>query len=258
MPKTQSALLEAMAEQQVTVDGETRPPAGPVPPARDREPDRVRGDVPASRGAARPLLPEHGARLSGRGGRARASSMTSATSIRYRPRAGRRRGGGRRRSSMPSKDVYVDPLARALDRRPRPRDARDADGVAVGASVRGSLALERAVRAWALLRRPRLRRRPRTSSGSSCRCSCTASSSPRRPCRGARSTGWEPRSAGFRRECLAARAAARRLTADEQHVPSARRSLSTSPTSTSRSSRAGGWSASAFGAHAQRAPRHGL
>ena len=41
-PKTQSALLEAMAEQQVTVDGVTRELPYPVPPPRDREPDRVR------------------------------------------------------------------------------------------------------------------------------------------------------------------------------------------------------------------------
>ncbi len=58
MPKTQSALLEAMAEQQVTVDGVTRLLPAPVPAARDGEPDRVRGHVPAPRGAARPLLPE--------------------------------------------------------------------------------------------------------------------------------------------------------------------------------------------------------
>ena len=57
MPKTQSALLEAMAERQVTVDGVTRPVAAAVPPARDREPDRARRHVPAARGPARPLLP---------------------------------------------------------------------------------------------------------------------------------------------------------------------------------------------------------
>ena len=45
-PKTQSALLEAMAERQVTVDGLTRELPDP-PPARDGEPDRVRGHVPA-------------------------------------------------------------------------------------------------------------------------------------------------------------------------------------------------------------------
>ena len=53
-----------------------------VPPPRDGEPDRVRGHVPASRGAARPLLPAHRARLS-RGSRtSSASSPSSATRTR--------------------------------------------------------------------------------------------------------------------------------------------------------------------------------
>ena len=77
MPKTQSALLEAMAERQVTVDGETRPLPEPVPGHRDAEPDRVRGDVPAPRGPARPLLREDDARLPGRRGRGCGSSRSS-------------------------------------------------------------------------------------------------------------------------------------------------------------------------------------
>ena len=63
MPKTQSALLEAMAEQQVTIDGVDARAARAVPRARDREPDRAGGHVPAAGGPARPLLPPHGARL---------------------------------------------------------------------------------------------------------------------------------------------------------------------------------------------------
>ena len=54
-PKTQSALLEAMAERQVTIEGETRIARAAVPRHRDPEPDRVRGHLPAARGAARPL-----------------------------------------------------------------------------------------------------------------------------------------------------------------------------------------------------------
>ena len=45
--------------------------AGTVPRSRDREPDRAGGHVPAAGGAARPLLPAHGARLPGRGRRGR-------------------------------------------------------------------------------------------------------------------------------------------------------------------------------------------
>ncbi len=54
-PKTQSALLEAMAERQVTIEGETRPLESPFLVHRHPEPDRVRGHLPAAGGAARPL-----------------------------------------------------------------------------------------------------------------------------------------------------------------------------------------------------------
>ena len=53
--KTQSALLEAMEEHQVTVEGRAHAPAAPVPGGRDAESGRVRGHLPAARGAARPL-----------------------------------------------------------------------------------------------------------------------------------------------------------------------------------------------------------
>jgi len=46
--------------------------------------------------------------------------------------------------------VYIDPLVRRWVIR-LVRATREAEGVAIGASVRGSLALERAARAWALL-----------------------------------------------------------------------------------------------------------
>ncbi len=54
-PKTQAALLEAMQERQVTVEGETRPLEPAVPGAGDAEPDRVRGHLSAAGGAARPF-----------------------------------------------------------------------------------------------------------------------------------------------------------------------------------------------------------
>jgi MoxR-like ATPase len=47
--------------------------------------------------------------------------------------------------------VYIDPVIRRWVIQ-LVRATREADGVAIGASVRGSLALERASRAWALLR----------------------------------------------------------------------------------------------------------
>ena len=54
-PKTQAALLEAMQERQITVEGETFVAARAVPRARHREPDRVRRHLPAPGGAARPV-----------------------------------------------------------------------------------------------------------------------------------------------------------------------------------------------------------
>ena len=67
------------------------------------------------------------------------TTLRPATRSRRRPRAPRRgRGGLRRRRDSP-----LDDSVRARD--------REVDGVAIGASVRGSLALERAIRAWAIL-----------------------------------------------------------------------------------------------------------
>ena len=67
MPKTQSSLLEAMAETQVTVDGVDARAAAALPRSGDAEPDRARGDLPAAGGPARPLLPQDGSRVSGVG-----------------------------------------------------------------------------------------------------------------------------------------------------------------------------------------------
>ena len=53
--KVQSALLEVMAERQVTPRRHELPGADPVPGAGHAEPDRVRGRLPAPRGAARPV-----------------------------------------------------------------------------------------------------------------------------------------------------------------------------------------------------------
>ena len=64
-PKTQAALLEAMQERQVTIEGETRLARAAVRRPRDAEPDRVRGHVPAARGAARPVPAADRGRLSG-------------------------------------------------------------------------------------------------------------------------------------------------------------------------------------------------
>ena len=150
MPKTQSALLEAMAERQVTADGSDSVAARPVPPDRDREPDRAGGNLPAAGGAARPLLPQDRARLSRRGRRDPDPRGAGLASPSERPsagvdagRAGRAAGGRHARSTS-------TPCCAAGSSASSARRAT-LEGVDVGASVRGSLALERVARAWALL-----------------------------------------------------------------------------------------------------------
>ena len=58
-PRTQSALLEAMAERQVTIEG-TAPPPGPAFPGDgDPESYRIRGDVPVAGSPTRPFYAEN-------------------------------------------------------------------------------------------------------------------------------------------------------------------------------------------------------
>ena len=151
MPKTQSALLEAMAERQVTVDGVTRELPDAVPADRDREPDRARGHVPAPRGAARPLLPARPALgYPGDEQELRIMREQRRRAPARRPRSRRSRPRSSPSSSTAVEDVYVDEL---LERWivELVRATRELRGVEIGASVRGTLALERAARAWALL-----------------------------------------------------------------------------------------------------------
>ena len=83
-PKTQAALLEAMQERTVSYAGVTHVLPDAVLRARDAEPDRAGGDLPAARGAARPLPAQHPRRLSERSRGAR------------HPRRDHRRRGRRR------------------------------------------------------------------------------------------------------------------------------------------------------------------
>ena len=61
--KVQSALLEVMQEQQVTIGRETHRVPRAVPGDGHPEPDRVRGHLSAARGAGRPVHDEGGRRL---------------------------------------------------------------------------------------------------------------------------------------------------------------------------------------------------
>jgi MoxR-like ATPase len=150
MPKTQSALLEAMAERQVTVDGTTRLLHPPFLVLATQNPIELEGTFP---------LPE-----------AQLDRFFLRTALGY-PGTDHELGIVReQRHGHPLKHVEavvtvedVDDLQRAigdvyvhelLERWiiDLVRSTRELDGVAIGASVRGSLALEKAARAWALLR----------------------------------------------------------------------------------------------------------
>jgi MoxR-like ATPase len=149
MPKTQSALLEAMAEHQVTVDGQTRVLPDPFLLIATENPIEYEGTFP---------LPE-----------AQLDRFFLKTALGY-PSGDQelqiveeQRHGHPLRRLLPVISVedvhamreavtavYVDRMLQRwiVD---LVRSTRDLDEVAVGASVRGSLALERAARAWALL-----------------------------------------------------------------------------------------------------------
>jgi MoxR-like ATPase len=149
MPKTQSALLEAMAERQVTVDGVTRLLPQPFLVLATQNPIELEGTFP---------LPE-----------AQLDRFFLRTALGY-PGADVELGIVReQRSGHPLKNLgsavsltEIGALKEAVERVyvnellerwiiELVRTTRDLDIVAIGASVRGSLALERAARAWALL-----------------------------------------------------------------------------------------------------------
>jgi len=150
MPKTQSALLEAMAERQVTVDGATRPLPDPFLLLATENPIEYEGTFP---------LPE--AQLD----RFMVRTALGYPSLDNELRILREQSHGRhplaglqpavsveelRELRDAAGDVYSDELivrwiAGLV------RATRELSIVTVGASVRGSLALERMARAWALL-----------------------------------------------------------------------------------------------------------
>jgi MoxR-like ATPase len=149
MPKTQSALLEAMAEHQVTVDGETRLLPDPFLLLATENPIEYEGTFP---------LPE-----------AQLDRFFLKTALGYPSAADEVQIVADQRAGHPLRtlesvvaveeirflrravqDVYADPLLQRwiVD---LVRATRSAGPVAIGSSVRGSLSLEKACRAWALL-----------------------------------------------------------------------------------------------------------
>jgi MoxR-like ATPase len=149
MPRTQSALLEGMAEQQVTIDGVTRQLPSPFLVIATENPIEHEGTFP---------LPEaqldRFALRSSLGYPSREDEVSIVVAqkhghplTRLEPAISRDELIELRREA---EDVYVDDLIVQwiVD---LVRATRMVDGLDVGASVRGSLTLERTARAWALL-----------------------------------------------------------------------------------------------------------
>jgi MoxR-like ATPase len=149
MPKTQSALLEAMAERQVTVDGATRAVPDPFLLLATENPIEQEGTFP---------LPE--AQLDRFFLKTALGYPGEDDEVRIMEEQVERHPLTRVQPVLSLEEfdlvraavtrVYIDPVLRRWIAR-LVRSSRELDGVAVGASVRGSLSLERVARAWALL-----------------------------------------------------------------------------------------------------------
>ncbi len=148
-PKTQSALLEAMAEGQVTADGVTRPVPQPFLLLATENPIEYEGTFPLPEAQLDRFFLRTGLGYPGlddelriveeqRGGHplARLGAVIDLDDVRA--------------LRLAAQEVYVDELLHRWIVQ-LVRATRELEGVAVGSSVRGSLALEAATRAWALL-----------------------------------------------------------------------------------------------------------
>ena len=155
-PKTQAALLEAMQERQVTIDGESHAARRPLHGGRDPEPDRAAGRLSAARGAARPLPVQADGRLSRRSRKSgRSSPRTARSKTAMEPSAwgverkadadDDRRRDRQRSTSVRLVDEVIDYIAALVrgtreNRRPRMRrePARRGDARRRGARARGA------------------------------------------------------------------------------------------------------------------------
>ena len=181
-PRTQSALLEAMAERRVTADGQTYTLKPPFLVIATQNPDRPRGHLPAARGAARPLpdppqprLPEH--RGGGEDARSACSTATPSTTS---TRSCRRPSGSPARTRC-ARSTSMTRCAATCWRSSTARATHD--DIQLGGSPRASIALFRTAQAHGGDQRPRRSSCPTTSSAWSSRCWRTASScGPRAGC----------------------------------------------------------------------------
>ena len=149
MPKTQSALLEAMAEYQVTVDGVTRPLPDPFLLLATENPIEQEGTFPLPEAQLDRFFLRTGLGYPGFEDEVRIveEQVGRHPLFALRPVVTIAEVDEIRRAVQ---RVYVDSLIRDWIVR-LVRATREAEGAAIGSSVRGSLALDRGARAWALL-----------------------------------------------------------------------------------------------------------
>jgi MoxR-like ATPase len=149
MPKTQSALLEAMAEQQVTIDGVTRELPDPFLVLATENPIEQEGTFPLPEAQLDRFFLRTALGYPGEDDEVRIveEQLRVHPLRRLQPVLSLEDVRALREAVH---DVYIDPVIRRWVIQ-LVRATRIAEGVAIGASVRGSLALERAARAWALL-----------------------------------------------------------------------------------------------------------
>jgi MoxR-like ATPase len=149
MPKTQSALLEAMAERQVTVDGVTRPLPNPFMVLATENPIEQEGTFVLPEAQVDRFFLKTGLGYPG---------VDDELQIVREQRHGHPLAKLRPVVSVSDilelqsavEEIYVDDLIQRWIIQ-LVRASREVEGVAVGASVRGSLVLEQTARAWALL-----------------------------------------------------------------------------------------------------------
>ena len=153
-PKTQASLLEAMEERQVSVDGEPRAAARPVRRLRHAEPGRVRGHVPAARGAAGPLPAEAHRAAAGRAGTrcgccaAHDAGLRPARPVRACDRWPAPADLAAGRAGVRAVPVAHEVLGYVVD---VCRATRTSPSLSLGVSPRGATALLATSKAWAWL-----------------------------------------------------------------------------------------------------------
>jgi MoxR-like ATPase len=149
MPKTQSALLEAMAEYQATIDGVTRELPKPFLVLATENPIEQEGTFPLPEAQLDRFLLRTALGYPGEEEELRIveEQVERHPLSELRPVLSLDEVNALREAAH---SVYIDSLLRRWAIR-LVRATREADGIAIGASVRGSLALERSARAWALL-----------------------------------------------------------------------------------------------------------